>query len=236
MWPNFPLSITNKPREWCQGARGGREGQRWRVWGGRGGLPGLRAKAEHKHNSNRNQVEPSKLFMRQMDTFPRDFTLKHGSAPPPPPLHPPPHRRRLAPLHTHTALVGTVITITLSKPFHVWFVSTLKSGSPSTLWSHVCSSSTGTIEGGTCSLSSIFKDVGTALTLSEGYYTNQRVLGDACHVHHRLHLAPSDVRSQAAPKKLRLCEKSTVLRFFFFLFFCSTAQNFQKWHHPLRAH
>lgn len=181
-----------------------------------GGLPGLRAKAEHKHNSNRNQLEPSKLFMRQMDTFPRDFTLKHGSAPPlpsPTPASPLAHHR-LAPLHTHTALVGTVITITLSKPFHVWFVSTLKSGSPSTLWSHVCSSSTGTIEGGTCSLSSIFKDVGAALTLSEGYYTNQRVLGDACHVHHRLHLAPSDVRSQA--KKLRLCEKSTVLGFFFF--------------------
>lgn len=44
-------------------------------------------------------------------------------------------------------------------------------------------------EGGTCSLSSIFKDVGNAMTLSEGYYTNQRVLRDACHVYHRLHLA-----------------------------------------------
>lgn len=209
MWPNFPLSITNKPQEWCQGARGGREGWLW------GGLPGPREKAEHKHNSNRNQLEPSKLFMRQMDTFPRDFTLKHGSVAPLP--TPTPHLPTVDWLRsTHTALVGAVITITLSKPFHVWFVSTLKSGSPSTLWSHVCSSSTGTIEGGTCSLSSIFKDVAAALTLSEGYYTNQRVLGDACHVHHRLHLAPSDVCSQAALKKLRLCEKSTVLGFFFF--------------------
>lgn len=43
-------------------------------------------------------------------------------------------------------------------------------------------------EGGTCSLSSIFKDVGTVMTLSEGYYTNQRVLRDACHVYHWLHL------------------------------------------------
>lgn len=43
-------------------------------------------------------------------------------------------------------------------------------------------------EGGTCSLHSIFKDVGTAMTLSEGYYTNQRVLRDICHVYHRLHL------------------------------------------------
>lgn len=71
-----------------------------------GGLPGLRAKAEHKHNSNRNQLEPSKLFMRQMDTFPRDFTLKHGSAPPPPlsyPRLPPrPPSTGSAP-HTHGA-------------------------------------------------------------------------------------------------------------------------------------
>lgn len=36
----------------------------------------LREKAERKHNSNRNQLEPSKLFMHQMDTFPQDFTLK----------------------------------------------------------------------------------------------------------------------------------------------------------------
>lgn len=35
-----------------------------------------REKAERKHNSNRNQLEPSKLFMHQMDTFPQDFTLK----------------------------------------------------------------------------------------------------------------------------------------------------------------
>ena len=42
--------------------------------------------------------------------------------------------------------------------------------------------------GGTCSLPSIFKEVGTAMTLSEGYYTNQRLLRDACHVYHWLHL------------------------------------------------
>lgn len=90
-----------------------------------GGLPGLRAKAEHKHNSNRNQLEPSKLFMRQMDTFPRDFTLKHGSVPPPPPPpilpyprpSPRPPSTGSAP-HTRRWF-RTVITITLSKPFHV---------------------------------------------------------------------------------------------------------------------
>lgn len=117
MWPYFPLSITNKPREWCQGAR---EGD--------GGGAGLGEKAEHKHNSNRNQLEPSKLFIRQMDTFPRDFTVKHGDRAP---------RARGSLLSKASTQNGD--NITLSKPFHVWFISSLKSGSPSTPWSHVCS-------------------------------------------------------------------------------------------------
>lgn len=115
MWPYFPLSITNKPREWCQGVR---EGD--------GGGAGVRENAEHKHNSNRNQLEPSKLFICQMDTFPRDFTLKHSN------WAPRTRRSRLSKRQCRD-------NITLSKPFHVWFISSLKSGSPSTPWSHVCS-------------------------------------------------------------------------------------------------
>lgn len=118
LWPYFPLSITNKPREWCQGARES-EGGWWR--GCR-----VREKAEHKHNSNRNQLEPSKLFICQMDTFPRDFTLKHDD-------WAPCTRRSLLSKRQRGD------NITLSKPFHVWFISSLKSRSPSTPWSHVCS-------------------------------------------------------------------------------------------------
>ena len=43
------------------------------------------------------------------------------------------------------------------------------------------------IEGGRCS-PSVFKDVGTVMTLSEGYYTNQMILREACHAYHCLHL------------------------------------------------
>lgn len=95
---------------------------------GDGGGAELREKAERKHNSNRNQLQPSKLFIYQMDTFPRDFTLKHSYSASP----------RVAVSIQRTA-PGIKITITLSKSFHVWFISTLKSGSPSTPWSHVCS-------------------------------------------------------------------------------------------------
>lgn len=165
MWPNFPLSITNKPQEWCQGAR---EGE--------GGGAVLREKAEHKHNSNRNQLEPSKLFIHQMDTFPRDFTLKHSYSTP----------------HTHCSVFSTDSTenqdnITLSKSFHVWFISTLKSGSPSTLWSHVCSFPQAQWRRNMLSILYLQR-CSIAVTLSEGYYTNQRVLRDVCHVYRCLHL------------------------------------------------
>lgn len=86
----------------------------------------VRENAERKHNSNRNQLEPSKLFICQMDTFPRDFTLKHSH------WAPRTRRSRLSKRQCRD-------NITLSKPFHVWFISSLKSGSPSTPWSHVCS-------------------------------------------------------------------------------------------------
>lgn len=69
------------------------------------GGAGLREKAEHKHNSNRNQLEPPKLFICQMDTFPRDFTLKHGEC------------SSHVPLTPFKGQHGD--NITLSKPFHV---------------------------------------------------------------------------------------------------------------------
>lgn len=119
MWPNFPLSITNKPQEWCQGGRAG---------GGGGGGAESGEKAECKHNSNRNQLEQPKLFIHQMDTFPLDFTLKRSYSASPRVI-----------LSIQRTAPGIKITITLSKSFHVWFISTLKSGSPSTPWSHVCS-------------------------------------------------------------------------------------------------
>lgn len=73
-----------------------------------GGGAELREKAERKHNSNRNQLEPSKLFIHQMDTFPKDFTLKHSYS---------------AFLCVTVSIQRTApaikITITLSKTFHV---------------------------------------------------------------------------------------------------------------------
>lgn len=75
---------------------------------GGGGGAEQREKAEREHNSNRNQLEPSKLFIRQMDMFPRDFTLKcRYSASP------------CVPLSIQRTAPGIKITITLSKSFHV---------------------------------------------------------------------------------------------------------------------
>ena len=72
------------------------------------GVAVLREKAEHKHNSNRNQLEPSKIFMHHMDTFPQDFTLKHSYSASP-------HIT----LSVQRTALGIKITITLSKSFHV---------------------------------------------------------------------------------------------------------------------
>lgn len=75
--------------------------------GGCGGAV-LREKAERKHNSNRNQLEPSKLFIHQMDKFPQNFTLKHSHSASP----------RVT-LSIQRTGAGIKITITLSKSFHV---------------------------------------------------------------------------------------------------------------------
>lgn len=157
MWPYFPLSITNKPREWCQGARES-EGGWW--WGRR-----VREKAEHKHNSNRNQLEPSKLFICQMDTFPRDFTLKHDNRAP----------RTRAFQKGSMEIISLYLNCFMSDSDQVWRVGVPRHHDLTFVLFHRHR------EGGTCSLSSIFKEVGTVMTFSEGYYTNHRLLRDVCH-------------------------------------------------------
>lgn len=54
-------------------------------------------------------------------------------------------------------------------------------------------------EGGRCS-PSVFKDVGTVMTLSEGYYTNQKILREACHAYHFVHL--NCLKCACSPKVL----------------------------------
>lgn len=75
---------------------------------GGGGGAELREKAYCKHNSNRNQLEPSKLFIHQMDTFPQDFTLKYSYS-----------ASLCVTVSIQWTAPGIKITITLSKSFQV---------------------------------------------------------------------------------------------------------------------
>lgn len=75
-------------------------------------------------------------------------------------------------------------------------------------------------EGGTCSLSSIFKDVGTVMTLSEGYYTNQRVLRET----HVMHITDYTSPALCAFVGQVLIAKKKLTVILFFLTLCKNCQ------------
>lgn len=106
-----------------------------------------------------------------MDTFPQDFTLKHSYSAP----HT--YYCLFNRQHQESRYLSLYLNRFMSDLYQLWRVEAPRHCDLTFVLFHRHN------EGGTCSLSSIFKDVGTVMTLSEGYYTNQKVLRET-HVMH----------------------------------------------------